>query len=692
MYKKFFSSLIVFATVSVAAMPAMLMAAATSTSITPPVMNFSAIAKSATSINLSWDTPQFVDGASLDIIYSLSSSGTGTSVSGAPLPISGTHQSFNVAGLSPNTAYYFSIRIISASGVGSLPKVASATTQQVIVVPAGVIPPVMNLAVNTSQTYADISWDTPQYANAAKFEIRYSTTELTDATFASGTEVMNGPNPVSNTSQGIRISGLQPGTLYYVGVRMLDTSGVSSPTTFASGTTLNSTSGGGSAFIVPPVMNLIASPKSNTEVILTWDTPIYLGNDSFEVVYSTSPITDVTFGNATVVANPPAAVPGSQQSMTVPGLSQNTLYYFGVRLVNLSNIRSVGTYTSATTKNDGGTGGGGTGGGGTGGGGTGGGNYDGRIGVFVGVAPLISLATTTLSNPLITINNGAATTNNQLVNLSITANGCSEMILANDANFSNGTWEGFATTTKWILESGSGTRTVYGKCRAGALTSGVGSSSIVLTMPEVIASTTPPATAEVTIASGSDVLMSITPNLLTVPNGKEIVVALTANPNGMAYSAHARISYPKNSLILTKVEYAKGWTPEFGGTANTEDVVNGVMTKSARFPEGFSAPKHFATLTFVSNNAGTGRINIATNNVRVIPGISQTSGVGVLGSDASHSEYLMANILSIVKEGTYSSIFTLLALLIVVYMAYLGARDKHRHGKAWVVHPSFKTK
>ncbi len=687
MYKKFFSSLIMFATVGVMVMPAMLAVAATSTSITPPVMNFSAIAKSATSINLSWDTPQFVDGASFDISYSLSSSGAGTSVSGAPLPISGTHQSFDIANLSSGITYYFSIRIISASGVCSLPKVASATTQQAIVVPVGVVPPVMNLAVNASQTYADISWDTPQYANAAKFEIRYSTAELTDATFASGTEVMNGPNPVSNTSQGVRISGLQPATLYYVGVRMLDASGVSSPTTFASGTTLNSTSGGGSPFIVPPVMNLIASPKSNTEVILTWDTPIYLGNDSFEVVYSTSPITDVTFGNATVVTNPPAAVPGSQQSMTVPSLSQNTLYYFGVRLVNLSNIRSVGAYTSATTKNDGGAVGGGTGSGGTGGG-----NYDGRIGAFVGVAPLLSSATTTLSNPFITINNGAATTNNQLVNLSITANGCSEMMLANDANFSNGTWEGFATTTKWILESGSGTRTVYGKCRTGALTSGVGSSSIVLTMPEVIASTTQPATAEVTIASGSDVLMSITPNLLTVPNGKEIVVALTANPNGMAYSAHARVSYPKNSLILTKVEYAKGWAPEFGGTANTEDVVNGVMTKSARFPEGFSTPKHFATLTFVSNNAGTGRISIATNNVRVIPGISQTSGVGVLGSDASHSEYLMANMLSIVNEGTYSSIFTLLALLIVVYMAYLGARDKRRHGKAWVIHPSFKTK
>ena len=687
MYKKLFSLLIAFATVGAVAMPAMLAVAATSTSITPPVMNFSAVAKSATSITLSWDTPQFVDGASFDISYSLSSLGTGTSVNGAPLPISGTHQSFDVSNLSSSgTTYYFSIRIIGANGVNSLPKVASATTQTAVT--TGGIPPVMNLAMNASQTYADISWDTPQYADATKFEVVYSTNELNEANFASGTEVMNLPSPVTNTSQGTRISGLQPATLYYVGVRMLNASGASSPTSFASGTTLNSTSGGGSAFIVPPVMNLIASPKSNTEVVLTWDTPIYLGNDSFEVVYSTSPIADGTFDSATAVANLPAAVPGSQQSMSVSGLSQNTLYYFGVRLVNLSNIHSVGAYTSATTKNDGAA----VGGGGTGGGGTGGSNYDGRIGAFVGVAPLISLATTTLSNPLIVINNGAATTNNQLVNLSITANGCSEMMIANDADFSNGIWEGFATTTRWILEAGSGTRTVYGKCRAGNVISGVGTSSIVLTMPEVIAATTPSTTAEVSIASGSDMLMSIAPNLLTVPSGKEIVVALTANPNGMAYAAQARISYPKDSLTLTKVEYAKGWVPEFGTAANTEDVVNGAMTKSARFPEGFSAPKHFATLTFVSTQAGTGRISIATNNVHVIPGISQTSGVGVLGSDATHGEYLMANMLSIVNEGTYSSIFTLLALLIVVYMAYLGARDKRRHGKAWVVHPSFKAK
>ena len=655
--------------------------AVTSTNVTPSVMNFTAIAKSATVINLSWDTPQFVDGASFDISYSLSSSGSTTQVSGTPLPISGTHQSFDVASLSSGTAYYFSIRIVGTNGINSLPKVASATTQPTII--SGGIPPVMNLAVSPSQTYIDVSWDTPQYVDAAKFEMVYSTSELNDTNFASGTPVTNLPNPVTNTSQGVRITGLQPATLYYVGVRMLDSSGAASPNTFASGTTGNSTSGGGSVFIVPPVMNLTASPESNTAIRLTWDTPIYLGNDSFEVVYSTSPITDGTFGSATAVANPPAAVPGSRQSMSVPGLSQNTLYYFGIRLVSLSNIRSVGTYTSATTNNDGATGGG------TGGGGTGGGNYDGRIGVFVGVAPLVSSATTTLPNPVITINNGAATTNNQLVNLSIAANGCSEMMLANDQNFSNGTWEGFVTSTKWILESGNGVRTVYGKCRAGNIVSGVGTSSIILTMPEVVASTTPAATAEVTIASGSDALMSIAPNLLTIPDGGKITVVLTAHPNGVAYAAHANITYPKDSLTLVKVEYAKGWTPEFGANANTEDVVNGVMTKSARFPEGFSSPKHFATLTFVSTQAGTGRINIITNNVRVIPGISQTAGTGVLGSDASKEKYLMANLLSIVKEGNYSSFLTLLALLVVIYMAYLGARDKRRHGKAWVVHPSF---
>lgn len=684
MNKRFFSSLIAFAIVVIPTMTSMALAA-TTTGITPPVMNFTAIAKSTATINLSWDTPQFVDGASFDISYSLSSSGTGTNVSGAPLPISGMHQSFDVSSLSSGTTYYFSIRIIGANGVNSLSKVTSATTQTTVT--TGGIPPVMNLAVSPSLTYADISWDTPQYVDAAKFEVVYSTSELNDANFASGTEVMNLPSPVTNTNQGTRISGLQPATLYYVGVRMLDSKGAASPIAFASGTTGNSTSGGGSAFIVPPVMNLIASPESNTAMKLTWDTPIYLGNDSFEVVYSTSPITDGTFGSATAVANPPAAVPGSQQSMSVSGLSQNTLYYFGVRLISLSNIRSVGTYTFATTKNDGG----GTGGG-TGGGGTGGGNYDGRIGAFVGVAPLVSSATTTLQNPVITINNGAATTNNQLVNLSIVANGCSEMMLANDSNFSNGIWEGFVTSTKWILEPGNGVRTVYGKCRAGNIISGVGTSSIVLTMPEVVASTTPVATAEVTIASGSDVLMSIAPNLLTIPDGGKLVVVLTANPNGIAYAAHADIAYPKDSLTLTKVEYAKGWVPEFGVNANMEDVVHGIMTKSARFPEGFSSPKHFATLTFVSNDAGTGRISIKTNNVHVIPGISQTSGVGVLGSDATHSEYLMANMLSIVREGNYSSSLTLLALLVVVYMAYLGARDKRRHGKAWVVHPSFKAK
>lgn len=294
--------------------------------------------------------------------------------------------------------------------------------------------------------------------------------------------------------------------------------------------------------------------------------------------------------------------------------------------------------------------------------------------------------TSTVSTPSITINGGASTTNDQLVNLTIAANNCSEIMLSNNADFTNAVWEHFVSPTRWILGDGNGVKTVYGKCRAGSAVSGVGSASITLAIPANAVTVSLRPSPAISIASGEGALLSIAPNLITIPDKGDIVVVLTAHPNGVAYGARGKISYPVDSLELAKVEYGTGWVPAYGANANLEDAVYGTMVKSAYLPGGFSTPKHFATLTFHARNAGTGRIDIATRNQRVIPGIAQTAGTGVVGNDVGRTEYLLANILSVAGEGDYSAFLVLLGLLVILYMIYLGARDKKRHGKAFVYH------
>lgn len=229
----------------------------------PPVANFSASAKSATAVTLSWDTPQYADAASFDVRYSASAitesnfSGANQVSVGVPLPISALTQSMDVTGLTASTTYYFALRIIDKTGTASSAVFSSATTQAAagggeIGGGAGggtgggtvIIPPVANLSTTSTLTDILVSWDTPQYGNATSFEMRYSTSTLTDANFSSGTFVSAMPLPIASTRQQKLVSGLSSSTTYYFGIKLLSGSHASL-TMYIPGTTLTPASTGG---------------------------------------------------------------------------------------------------------------------------------------------------------------------------------------------------------------------------------------------------------------------------------------------------------------------------------------------------------------------------------------------------------------------------------------------------------------
>lgn len=97
------------------------------------------------------------------------------------------------------------------------------------------------------------------------------------------------------------------------------------------------------------ITDLAASDAEITSVTLTWTSPADPGNGSasaYDIRYATFPITNANFTTATAVASPPAPlVAGSAESLTIPGLTAGTVYYFAIRSAdffgNYSDISNV---------------------------------------------------------------------------------------------------------------------------------------------------------------------------------------------------------------------------------------------------------------------------------------------------------------------------------------------------------------
>jgi len=69
------------------------------------------------------------------------------------------------------------------------------------------------------------------------------------------------------------------------------------------------------------------------------------------------------------------------------------------------------------------------------------------------------------TNRSILIDNGATETTSQTVNLTLSANDASEMMISNLADFTGSAWEAFNTVKAWTLTTDYGTKTVYAKFR-----------------------------------------------------------------------------------------------------------------------------------------------------------------------------------------------------------------------------------
>lgn len=193
-------------------------------------------------------------------------------------------------------------------------------------------------ALAQDTTSVTLSWTAPgddgNSGTAAQYEVRVSTSLLTEANFAAATLVPNPPAPlVAGTSQTMFVGGLQRLTQYWIAVRTADERGNWS----AISNVVNFTTSAGDT-IRPAAPSLAAGATTTTSVTLAW---IATGDDSlsgpahhYEVRWATAPITAANFPAATLVTSgvPAPGAPGASQGCTIGGLNRYVDLYFAMRV------------------------------------------------------------------------------------------------------------------------------------------------------------------------------------------------------------------------------------------------------------------------------------------------------------------------------------------------------------------------
>jgi len=213
------------------------------------------------------------------------------------------------------------------------------------------------------QTSADSSltvlWtatgDDGTIGTATTYDLRYRTVGIagtdTLSWWNAATKVTGLPAPhASGVTDSMRVRGLTPLTTYYFILKVADEvpnwSGYSN-------VAVKATSGDQT----PPsaVADLTVTGTTGTSMSLRWTAP---GNDgtvgtaaSYDIRYSTSPITTSNWASATQATGEPApAAAGTQQTFTVSGLTPSRTYYVAIRATDGSgNVGGISNVPTATT-------------------------------------------------------------------------------------------------------------------------------------------------------------------------------------------------------------------------------------------------------------------------------------------------------------------------------------------------------
>lgn len=201
-----------------------------------------------------------------------------------------------------------------------------------------------------------LTWTTPgddgMSGTASQFDLRYSTSPITASNFNQATRWQGTPAPGSSGStQSVVVTGLQPNTNYWFAIKTADEvpnwSVISNVVSKSTTTEPDQQR--------PAALAISVSATTDSSATLAWTAT---GDDSltgtaasYDIRYSTSPITNANWTSATQVSGEPSpASPGTAQSYVVRGLSRQVTYYFAAKVADESgNVSALSNVPSATT-------------------------------------------------------------------------------------------------------------------------------------------------------------------------------------------------------------------------------------------------------------------------------------------------------------------------------------------------------
>lgn len=193
-----------------------------------------------TTISLSWTAPgddaNTGTASSYDIRYSTSvidesNWSSASQLIGEPLPTSvGTAESATVNGLVADVTYYFAMKTSDeVPNVSTLSNVPSLSTLPApdVTAPSAISNLALSLATASTTT---LTWSAPgddeTSGTATSYDIRYSTSLITEANWSSAPQLSGEPTPaLAGTTQTFAARGLTSNTNYYFAVKTADEAG-----------------------------------------------------------------------------------------------------------------------------------------------------------------------------------------------------------------------------------------------------------------------------------------------------------------------------------------------------------------------------------------------------------------------------------------------------------------------------------
>ncbi len=222
---------------------------------------------------------------------------------------------------------------------------------------AGLIGAALPAQAQTTSNSVTLSWTTPGddslTGTASQFDLRYSTSPITASNFGSATRFAGTPAPAApGTHQSVVVTGLAAATTYYFAIKTGDDvpnwsliSNVISKATLAAPDTIRPYA------IVSLSVTSVTDTSANLSWTATGDDSLTGTATSYDLRYSTSPITASNFASATQASGEPApAIAGTVQTFTLRGLGREVTYYFAIKAIDdAGNVSALSNVPSAAT-------------------------------------------------------------------------------------------------------------------------------------------------------------------------------------------------------------------------------------------------------------------------------------------------------------------------------------------------------